>query len=708
MIIIERYSAYQLDDLLVPDLKMIEACIQRRPLAVLPAQLFIRCLLLVAALTAAIVSPSAQAEGPVTLNLKEADITSLIATVAEATNKNFIIDPRVRGKVTVISHQDMQAEELYQVFLSILQVHGFAAVPSGDVIKILPDTTAKQLSTPFATHRQPGAGDEIVTRVLQVKNTSAAQLVPLLRPLVPQQGHLAAYAPTNVLIVSDRANNISRLVTVIERIDKVSDNELEIITLQYASASEIVRIITNLSKRPAAKGAAIRATPTVVADERTNSVILGGEPINRLRLRTLIAHLDTPLESTGNTRVIYLKYAKASELKDVLTNVSQTLEEEEKKTKGAKVVSKGKQVSIQADEATNALVITAPPDIMASLQLVISKLDIRRAQVLVEAVIAKVNRKDVDDLGVEWRTNPVTDSATGSLLSLGLPAGIDGVATLSGLTAPTATTSPSTGFSFGLFSHGNIRALITALQSKTNANLLSTPNLVTLDNEEAELSVGQNVPFVTGSLNDNGGNPFQTIERQDVGIVLKVTPQINEGNAVRLKIHQEVSSVESDPSVTNASDIITNKTLLDTTVLVDDGSILVLGGLIEDGLVGNERKVPLFGDIPFLGMLFRNEDKDITQNNLMVFLKPTILRDARNIARVTNSKYDYMRGLQAGLGDAGYVLPDAKQPVLPPINDFRKDSFETAQQKAKQAAQQAREQAAQEQQTSAWPNPFAF
>jgi len=339
----------------------------------------------------------------ITLNLKDADINALIGTVAEVTGKNFIVDPRVKGKVTVISSRAMDSDEVYQVFLSILKVHGFAAVPSGAVIKVLPDVSAKQDSIPSVGDDAPGRGDEMVTRVVQVDNVAAAQLVPILRPLVPQQGHLAAYPATNVLIMSDRAENVSRLVNIIRRIDKVSDSEIEVIRLEYASAAEVVRILNAISRGQQAKGkGAPGAAETLVADERTNSVLLGGDRAERLRLRAIISHLDTPLERGGNTKVIYLKYAKAIDLVEVLTGVGESQAEEIKGKAKAAAPGRDKQLDIQADEATNSLVITAPPALMRSLEIVIRQLDIRRSQVLVDAIIAEVGEGRARELGVQW------------------------------------------------------------------------------------------------------------------------------------------------------------------------------------------------------------------------------------------------------------------------------------------------------------------
>jgi len=602
----------------------------------------------------------------ITLNLKDADINALIGTVAEVTGKNFIVDPRVKGKVTVISSRAMDSDEVYQVFLSILKVHGFAAVPSGSVIKVLPDVSAKQDSIPSVGDDAPGRGDEMVTRVVQVDNVAAAQLVPILRPLVPQQGHLAAYPSTNVLIMSDRAENVSRLVDIIRRIDKVSDSEIEVIRLEYASASEVVRILNAISRGRQAKGkGAPGAAETLVADERTNSVLLGGDRSERLRLRAIISHLDTPLERGGNTKVIYLKYAKAIDLVEVLTGVGESQAEEIKGKPAAKAAGRGKQLDIQADEATNSLVITAPPALMRSLETVIRQLDIRRSQVLVDAIIAEVGEGRARELGIQWAvfdlsgtTSPIGGtnfSNTGtSLIDIanGVIAG----------TIPAITP----GMSFGVGRVGNdgvnFAAVVNALAADSDVNILSTPSLVTLDNEEAEIIVGQNVPFVTGSFTSTGAaqgsvNPFQTVQREDVGITLKVKPQINEGNSIIMEITQEVSTISDDAQ---AVDIITNKRNIKTNVLVDDNHVVVLGGLIEDQVRESEQKVPLLGDIPYLGALFRSKSVNRTKVNLMVFLHPLILRDNATADSYTAEKYNYIRALQLEKDTEGVPLMSGK------------------------------------------------
>ncbi|MDH5545714.1 MAG: type II secretion system secretin GspD [Gammaproteobacteria bacterium] len=629
-----------------------------------------------------LVSPMASA---LTLNLKGADISSVISTVAEATGKNFIIDPRVKGKVTVISSRELNKNELYQVFLAILEVHGFTAVPAGKVIKILPDADAKHNGVPF-----DGVGQEVVTRVLDIKHIAAARLVPILRPLVPPQGHLAAHAETNTLIISDRAANVDRLVRIIERIDESSGAEVEVVQLGNASAAEVVRILqslerSNKGKEPQSEGV------TMVADERTNSIILGGEKSSRLRIKTIIAHLDTPSEMTGNTHVIYLKYAKAKDLVSVLTGVGQTEAKENAKGKAAKGGSKGNSdFNIQADESSNALVISGPPDIFRSLEAVIHKLDVRRAQVLVEAIITEVSASKQSEMGVQWFGNGA---------SLGLPIGMTNFGNPSitqvGQNVVTAGGGDPTksllagvgamgeGLSIGAMIGDvtqdvlSVGGLIKLLASHSGTNVLSTPNIVTMDNQEAEIFVGDEVSVPTGSFTSTGTgstptNPFTTYKPKQVGIRLKVKPQINEGDAIKLELDASVDSITSGSAGT--AGLVTSQRTLKTSVMVDDKRIVVLGGLISDQEDEIVSKVPLLGDIPLLGSLFRYKNKRKLKKNLMVFLRPTILRDAAVTAQISGGKYNFMRGIQA---DARNMDDEDIQKIMPFIEippDRVKDS----------------------------------
>ncbi|MFO1371001.1 MAG: type II secretion system secretin GspD [Candidatus Competibacteraceae bacterium] len=654
---------------------------------------------------------------PVTLNLKDAEIGSLVESMSVLTGKNFIVDPRVKGRVTIISSKPMDEKELYEVFLAVLSVHGFAAIPSsGNVIKIVPAAGAKQDSIPTVGQASSIEPDQIVTRVIPVRNVAAAQIVPILRPLIPPQGHLAAYTSTNVLIISDTAANVERIANIIARIDLAGSEEVEVIPLRRASATEVVRVLMGL-EQGRAKGdpsGAIGATARLVADERTNSILLSGDKASRFRLRALISHLDTPVGSGGNTQVVYLRYAKAKDLVTVLQGVSKSLSKEV--TRNAPVPgaeqppgalssssSSGTSlVDIQADEASNSLVITAPPDLIRSLRSVIAQLDIRRAQVLVEAAIAEVTAEKTAQLGVQWVADAANsglvgftnfDAGNASLANIvNLAAQINSNSTSSSGTSSTTTNvvsiSPSQipqGIHLGVgnFTGDNrFGALISALAADTSANVLSTPTLVTLDNEEAEIIVGQDVPVVTGAYTTSSassttssssqiGNPFQTFQRQKVGIKLKVKPQINEGNAVKLEIAQEVSSVVA--SANSASQGPTfNTREIKTRVLVEDGQILVLGGLIDDSLNQSAQKVPLLGDIPWLGNLFRYRNTDKLKRNLMVFLHPVILREPALGTLYTNDKYSYIREQQLAAREQGvYLLPDVQSPVLKPQEEVK-------------------------------------
>ena len=623
-----------------------------------------------------------------TLNFKGADINAVIQSVADITGKNFIVDPRVKGKVTIISKRPMSQREIYQVFLTVLDVHGYTAVPSGKIIKIIPDADAKHAGMPTADEEDPGSGDEAVTRVIQIDHVNAAQLVPILRPLVPPQGHLAAYPQSNVLIVSDRARNIERILKIIKRVDQPTSGEIEIIQVENASAADLVRVLTSLEQQ-AGKGQAQTEKPILVADERTNSILVGGERSDRLQIRAIISHLDTPSEIEGDTHVVYLRYANAKDLVPVLTGVA----EEAKKTVAAQPGVKGAPpaaaqrggqqpiFNIQADESSNALVITAPPALFKSLESVIRQLDVRRAQVLVEAIIAEVSMEKSSQLGIEWffdgrnSNKPVgainfsgagaaAASITSTSENLTSSEAAAGLASLIGQGATIA---------FGTFNSEsfNFAAVLKALEGDGNTNILSTPSIVTLDNEEAEIFVGEEVSIPTGSFTSTGAgtvaqptNPFTTFDRKPVGINLKVKPQINEGDTILLSIEQSIDAFKSGSA--GSQDIVTSQRKINTSVLVDNGKILVLGGLVQDNLIENDQSVPFFGDIPIIGALFRSSSTQKVKTNLMVFLRPVVMRDSRQGLLLTNSKYDYLRQLQIqSREEESYLLPDEPAPLLP-------------------------------------------
>ena len=613
----------------------------------------------------------------ITLNLKDADIRALISTVSRFTGKNFVIDPRVKAKVTVVSAKTMSPDEVYEVFLSILQVHGYAAVPVGSVIKIVPEVNAKQGPLPT----KMGVGDELVTRVLTLDHVPAAQLVPILRPLVPQQGHLAAYNPTNTLIITDHSANIKRLTQIIRDIDKPESDELEIIPLKHASASELVRIINSLHSKTG-PGAASQANRLMLAaDDRTNSILMTGERSERLKARATISQLDTPLEEGGNTNVIYLKYAKAEDIVKILTGVQKSKAASKAKTAKSAPQAQNANVDIQFDEATNAIIITAGPDVVRRMKSIIRKLDIRRAQVLVESIIAEISNNRSKELGGQFAVAP--EEGKNGTVPIGI-ANFGGTSGIAGLFNPTTRLNAiGDGITLGVGRQsGGTRFafLLKALNADAATNILSTPSIVTMDNQEAEIVVGQNVPFVTGSYSTTGSttgaaNPFQTIERQDVGITLKVTPQINDGDTIKLDINQEISNIAASSA---ASDLITNKRTLKTSVMVQDGEILVLGGLIDENMQDRVQKVPLLGDIPLLGALFRSHTTQKVKQNLMVFMRPSILHDETTATSQTSEKYNYLRAQQIQAGKNGFgLMREELAPLLPPLENMKKSRDKT-------------------------------
>lgn len=612
-------------------------------------------------------------DGRQTLNLKNADINVLIATVAEITGKNFIVDPRVEGKVTVITSEPMTPAEIYDTFLSVLRVNGYAAVQNGRLVRIVPDAVARQFDTGPET---PGATppDALATRVIAVQNVSATELVELLKPLLPQAAQVSVHEGSNAIVIADRAGNIERIERLIRRIDTAGDDNVEVIPLRHANAAEVARTLGAVENG--------EGGPRLVADARSNSILLSGDRRGRLRLRTLIAHLDTPLESGDTTQVVYLHYAAARDLVPVLDSLAKSLEG------GEGGENARSATAIQAHEATNSLIISAPAAIMDSLRSVIRQLDIRRAQVLIEAVIAEVGEEKAKEFGVQWQTFADDNGEIGRGIFGGTnftgpnggniigatsnPFGLPGGLNLGWVDGLISIPDPD---GEGVIQILNIGALVRALKADTGTNILSTPSIVTLDNQEAVIEVGQEIPFIqgefttpvtSGSSENALVNPFRTLERKSVGLKLKVTPQINEGDAVVLVLEQEVSSLA--PQVQGAADLITNQRILKTTVLVGDGQMLVLGGLVTEDQNERVNQVPGLGNIPVLGNLFKYRSSNRLRRNLMVFLRPVILRDAASETAISGSKYNYIRNEQLRMRDdsRGLLEPEEK-PVLPEL-----------------------------------------
>jgi general secretion pathway protein D len=616
-----------------------------------------------------------------TVNLKETDIQELIKFVAEATGTTIVVDPAVKGKVKVVSSKPVSRDELYELFLSILEVHGYTAVRSGGVVRVIQGKDARSAPVQVREGSTGKASDEYVTEVIKLENISAAKLIPVLRPLVPQQAHMAAYAPSNAIIISDLSANIDRIRSIIQRMDTAAVAQTDVVKLRFAVAENVVGMLDQLAKSEAKKSGG-ESGVLLVADARTNSVLVSGDELERARIRKLVRYLDTPLEQSGNVKVIYLQYAQASEIADVLTRVMQNINRLDT-TEGAKQPRSDNSATIEADEGTNALIITADTEEMASIEAVIHRLDIRRAQVLVEAIIVEMEVIDGQDLGIQWlfadssgafgsniNASDARARNIGDAILPGDDTDIDGDINLGDLAGALASTGGTT-LGWGQISDSLTMAVIlSALEEQNNTNILSTPSLLTLDNQEAYITVGQNVPFVTGSFTNTGAggdgaqNPFQTIQRENVGITLTVTPHINDGDSVVLDISQEVSSLSGLSAV--ASDLITNERKIQTKVLAQDNRVVVLGGLIKDDVQDGTQKVPLLGDIPFLGRLFRTDAVKVTKTNLLIFIRPTIIRDNQQLAGATADKYRYIRDQQLERRERGLMfLGDDEIPLLP-------------------------------------------
>ncbi|MEI6335182.1 MAG: type II secretion system secretin GspD [Methylococcaceae bacterium] len=600
------------------------------------------------------------------LNLNNVDIHALIETVADATGKNFIVDPRITGNISVVTSTPMKASQVYDVFLSILKVHGFSAIPNGNIVKIIPNITAKQDGEESELRTRSLSGDEQLTRIVQVHHVDATMVVTTLLPLMPQYAFMAAVPESNTIILSDTAANVNRLALMIKQIDTSDAQKIEIISLRNANATDLIQPLNTLIASTNA-GKTNQGGPPLVADDRSNSIIIGGDPDLRLQLRALIANLDTPIEKDGDTEVIYLHYAVAKELVETLTGVGEKKDGNSNQPKTQATTEK--TFDIRADDATNSLIITAPNEKMRSLKSVVKQLDIRRAQVHIEAIIAEVNYDKTQDIGVEWHTKLVENgvAVSSSPISLGDMA-----------------SNVGKGLSVGYLVGSELRALLTAFAKDKNVNILSTPSVVTMDNEEASMIVGQNIPILSGSFTAGAGlpaNAVNTYTRQDVGVKLKVTPQINEGNAIKLKVKQEVSSVDQTvKNDTTSGGATLNKREIDTSVLVDDGKILVLGGLIGDDVQVSVNKVPFLGDLPLLGFLFQSNTTAVVKKNLMVFLRPVIMRDPEKASLITNDRYNALRGNQEQSGKHGLLLmPNEHAPILPELTPDRSQNPVTSQ-----------------------------
>lgn len=645
----------------------------------------------------------------VTLNLVNADIEGVVKVVSQITGKNFVLDPRVKGVINIVSAKPIPRAIVYDVFVSALRLQGFAAIESQGIVKIVPEADAKLNPGPtFGPAEQArGAGDRIQTRIYTLKHESAVQMVPILRPLIAPNNTITAYPNSNTLVITDYANNLQRIEKIIDSIDQPNTSDPVVIPLQYASALDVAGTVSRLFAEASQAQGAAAADPvqrvTVIADTRSNSLLVrSGNPARLAQLRKFVAMLDSPTNAGGNIHVVYLKNAQAVQLAETLRAIYQgeagaagprtaipatvalaapaTLPVMQAPGAPASLGANQTQPAavspgvIQADPATNSIIITAPDAVYNNLRAVLDKLDVRRAQVYVEALIAEITADKAAEFGIQWqnlsglgKTNAQAFGGT----NFGTP----------GQNITSISQNPATaarGLNIGIVKGQitipgigqivNLGLLIRALESDANANILSTPTLLTLDNEEAAIVIGQNVPFITGQYALSGAattpTPFQTVERRDVGLTLRIKPQISEGGTVRLQIYQEVSSVQD---TTNSAGVVTNKRAVASTVMVNDGEIIVIGGLMQNTFSDGEQKVPVLGDIPLLGGLFRYKTRSQNKTNLMIFLRPTLVRDSQRANAYTGDRYDYILGEQGKARPAhDAVLPDMDSPALPP------------------------------------------
>nr|WP_264301811.1 type II secretion system secretin GspD [Vibrio parahaemolyticus] len=635
-------------------------------------------------------------------SFKGTDIQEFINIVGRNLEKTIIVDPSVRGKIDVRSYDVLNEEQYYSFFLNVLEVYGYAVVEMDNgVLKVIKAKDSKTSAIPVMGDGS-AKGDSVITRVVAVRNVSVRELSPLLRQLIDNAGagNVVHYDPANIILITGRAAVVNRLAEIIKRVDQAGDKEIELVELRNASAAEMVRIVEALNKTTNQKSTPEFLEPKIVADERTNSILISGDPKVRARLKRLIRQLDVEMATKGNNRVVYLKYAKAEDLVDVLKGVSDNLQAEKQAgQKGASSAQRG-DVVIAAHEATNSLVLTAPPDIMMALQDVISQLDIRRAQVLIEALIVEMSEGDGINLGVQWGSletgaviqygnagapigqvmvgleeakdtvekKPIRDSDTGAIKYY------EETTTKGDYSTLASALKNVNGAAMSIVM-GDWTALVSAVASDSNSNILSSPSITVMDNGEASFIVGEEVPVITGSTaGSNNDNPFQTVDRKEVGIKLKVVPQINEGDSVQLNIEQEVSNVLG---ANGAVDVRFAKRQLNTSVMIQDGQMLVLGGLVDERALESESKMPLLGDIPVLGHLFKSTSTQTQKRNLMVFIKPTIIRDGMTADGITQRKYNFIRAEQLYKADQGLkLMSDDKIPVMPAFGQDRKHPAE--------------------------------
>ncbi|NMM37428.1 MAG: type II secretion system secretin GspD [Glaciimonas sp.] len=642
----------------------------------------------------------AAADNEATLNFVGADIESVIKAIGHYTNTTFIIDPRVKGTINLVAETALTKAQAFNLLGSALRLQGYAMVAGDGFTKVVPEADAKLQATPTEVRSDAVRlkGDQIGTRIFRLNYESAANLVAVLRPLISPNNTINANPGNNSLVITDYADNLNRLGKIITALDAPATGDMDVVPVRYAIAADIAVMINKLLESGAAAPGTDAGRVNLIADSRTNAVIVRAPSLARANLaKSLIAKLDQPTAQPGNVHVVYLKNADATKLALTLRSVVGSDGSAPSSTMPASapaasqntangmtgsmppsvapaVLSSGGPAGfIQADTATNTLIITASEPVYRNLRTVIDQLDVRRAQVYIESLIVEVTADKAAEFGIQWLG---LSGNSGSSYRVGGGSAFAGSVAgdnILNLATGNGAVAPGAGLTLGIFRQINgklgLGALARALESDADTNILSTPNLITLDNEEAKIIVGQNVPFITGQYTTQasgggaGVNPFQTIERKDVGLSLRVRPQISEGGTVKMAIYQETSAVQS---TANAAGIITSKRSIETNVLADDGQIIVLGGLIEDTVGDSTEKVPGLGDIPIIGNLFKYQKRGRKKTNLMVFLRPTVIRSSEQSASVVADRYDYIRGTEISAQPARTIfLPDTGAPILP-------------------------------------------
>ncbi|MDB6062858.1 MAG: type secretion system protein GspD [Verrucomicrobiaceae bacterium] len=626
-------------------------CAVQRPVGALSARtfsLFFALFMIVSHASAQTIANSTSANnesGLVTLNMRDADLRAVIQWIAEQTHKQIVIDPRVQGRVTAFADRPMTIAQAYQVFLSLLDVQGYSTSDVDGILRIYPSALAKISPRAVIDDFGKPEGSGQVVQVIAVKNVSNAAMSQLIKPLVSPTGYIAPLDSSDSLLIADSGDNVKRLVELVRRLDRSGSLEIDVIKLQHASAKDVAQVLSGLVKPAnnnsgASEGSSSSSPISIAADERSNSILLAGEPISRQRAQQLIRQLDQPLSATNASRVVFLHYLSAEEMLPILKSVTNTAQKEAKE----QAVSDS-SISIEASKSNNAIVMTGPPDMLDNMQTILSKLDVQRSQVLVEALIVEVSNDVANDLGVMWQTTNIGDTKGSG--------GVAAVSTLGNLSAAAvdstgAVTGPAAGLTLGYYTGGNLQAAIRALSSNSKVNVLSTPSVMTLDNQQAQIIVGSNIPIITGQSTGTASstdNPFTTYQRQDIGVTLKITPQINADKSVMLDILQEVQTVAdtANTSLAGANDIVTNKRSITTKVVVSNDKTLVLGGLISDQRQDSESKVPILGDMPLVGRLFRSNSHKMTKQNLMVFIHPIVIDSDAMGNKVSRENYDATR-----------------------------------------------------------------